>query len=177
VPATRTLSLRLVKHGIIGNCGSDASRRCGEGSESAADRVPLGGTAATPRALSGPGDAERVRLTMPATQRLRHAIMFWERLQARDRFEISMTTSAFTAVIKIRDANPYIFVSAVRAHAIKPGWRRPTPLLLAPQIAGRARPESPRSAPCAFRRNGPFHGAARGRTDRRRLKKRRCAPG
>ncbi|HYV39282.1 MAG TPA: YdeI/OmpD-associated family protein [Gemmataceae bacterium] len=56
--------------------------------------------------------------------------MFWERLQVRDRFEIAMTTSAFIAVIKIRDANPYIFVSAVRANAIKPGWRKPLPVLV-----------------------------------------------
>jgi hypothetical protein len=57
--------------------------------------------------------------------------MFWEqRLQARDRFENSMTTSAFTAVIKIRGANPFIFVSAVRANVIKPGWRKPLPVLV-----------------------------------------------
>src|SRR5260221_8351476 len=41
-----------------------------------------------------------------------------------------MTTSAFTAVIKIRDANPYVFVSAVRANALKPGWRKPLPVLV-----------------------------------------------
>ena len=56
--------------------------------------------------------------------------MFFERLQARYWLEISMTTSAFTAVIKIRNGNPYIPVNAVRANAIKPGWRRPLPVLV-----------------------------------------------
>jgi hypothetical protein len=38
--------------------------------------------------------------------------------------------SAFTAVIKIRGVNPYILVSAVRANTVKPGWRRPIPVLV-----------------------------------------------
>jgi hypothetical protein len=40
-----------------------------------------------------------------------------------------MTTS-FSAVIKIRGVNPFILVSASRANAIKPGWRKPLPILL-----------------------------------------------
>jgi hypothetical protein len=38
--------------------------------------------------------------------------------------------TAFTAVIEIRNGNPYILVSAVRANTIKPGWRRPIPILV-----------------------------------------------
>ena len=38
--------------------------------------------------------------------------------------------TGFTAVIKIRDANPFILVSASRANAIKPGWRKPLPVLV-----------------------------------------------
>ncbi len=41
-----------------------------------------------------------------------------------------MTTSAFSAVIKIRGVNPFVLVSASRANAIKPGWRRPLPVLV-----------------------------------------------
>jgi hypothetical protein len=41
-----------------------------------------------------------------------------------------MTTSSFTAVIEIRGVNPFILVSASRANAIKPGWRRPLPVLM-----------------------------------------------
>ena len=37
---------------------------------------------------------------------------------------------SFSAVIKIRESNPYIAVSAARANAVKPGWRRPLPVLL-----------------------------------------------
>ena len=39
-------------------------------------------------------------------------------------------TTGFTAVIKIRGVNPYILVSAPRAKAIKPGWRKPLPVLV-----------------------------------------------
>jgi hypothetical protein len=38
--------------------------------------------------------------------------------------------TAFAAVIEIRNANPYILVSAVRASTIKPGRRRPIPVLV-----------------------------------------------
>jgi bacteriocin resistance YdeI/OmpD-like protein/uncharacterized protein DUF1905 len=41
-----------------------------------------------------------------------------------------MTYSVFTAVIKIRDVNPFILVSALRANAVKPGWRKPLPVLV-----------------------------------------------
>jgi hypothetical protein len=39
-------------------------------------------------------------------------------------------TTAFTAIIKIRGGNPFILVSASRANAIKPGWRKPLPVLV-----------------------------------------------
>jgi hypothetical protein len=48
----------------------------------------------------------------------------------RARVGISMTTSVFTAVIKIRDISPFILVSALRANAIKPSWRKPLPVLV-----------------------------------------------
>jgi Domain of unknown function (DUF1905)/Bacteriocin-protection, YdeI or OmpD-Associated len=38
--------------------------------------------------------------------------------------------TAFTAVIGIRNGNPYILVGAVRANTIRPGWRRPVPVLV-----------------------------------------------
>jgi hypothetical protein len=41
-----------------------------------------------------------------------------------------MTTSTFTAVIKIRGINPFIPVSASRANTIKKGWRKPLPVLM-----------------------------------------------
>ena len=39
-------------------------------------------------------------------------------------------TTGFAGVIKIRGVNPYILVSAARAKAIKPGWRKPLPVLV-----------------------------------------------
>lgn len=48
--------------------------------------------------------------------------------QAHVGSEMFMTT--FTAAIKIRGINPFILVSAVRANAIKPGWRKPLPVLV-----------------------------------------------
>jgi hypothetical protein len=39
-----------------------------------------------------------------------------------------MPNSTFTATIKIRGINPYVLVSAPRANAIKPGWRKPLPV-------------------------------------------------
>ncbi|HEV8066121.1 MAG TPA: YdeI/OmpD-associated family protein [Planctomycetaceae bacterium] len=41
-----------------------------------------------------------------------------------------MPTASFTAVIKIRGINPFILVSASRAKGIKPGWRKPLPVLV-----------------------------------------------
>ena len=41
-----------------------------------------------------------------------------------------MTTSTFLAAIEIRGINPFIRVSSTRAHAIKPGWRKPLPVLV-----------------------------------------------
>ena len=38
--------------------------------------------------------------------------------------------TGFSAVIKIRGVNPFILVSASRANAIKPGWRKPLPVLV-----------------------------------------------
>ncbi len=50
-----------------------------------------------------------------------------------------MSTSTFTATIKIRGINPYVLVSARRAKAIKPGWRKPLPVCV--RINGK--PEKP----------------------------------
>ena len=36
----------------------------------------------------------------------------------------------FTSLIKIRDGNPYILVTATQARSIKPGWRKPLPVLV-----------------------------------------------
>jgi hypothetical protein len=41
-----------------------------------------------------------------------------------------MATLSFTAAIKIRGINPFILVSAARANTIKPGWRKPLPVLV-----------------------------------------------
>jgi hypothetical protein len=41
-----------------------------------------------------------------------------------------MTTSSFTAIIKIRGVNPFMLVSTLRANDIKPGWRKPLPVLV-----------------------------------------------
>jgi hypothetical protein len=38
--------------------------------------------------------------------------------------------TAFAAVMKLRDSNPYVLVSAVRANTIKSDWRRPMPVLV-----------------------------------------------
>ncbi len=37
---------------------------------------------------------------------------------------------SFPALIKIRGVNPFILVSARRAKAVKPGWRKPLPVLV-----------------------------------------------
>jgi Bacteriocin-protection, YdeI or OmpD-Associated/Domain of unknown function (DUF1905) len=41
-----------------------------------------------------------------------------------------VATLGFTAIIRIRGINPFILVSAARANAVKPGWRRPLPVLV-----------------------------------------------
>jgi bacteriocin resistance YdeI/OmpD-like protein/uncharacterized protein DUF1905 len=41
-----------------------------------------------------------------------------------------MAEQRFTSVIRIRGINPYIAISASRAKALKPGWRRPLPVLV-----------------------------------------------
>jgi hypothetical protein len=38
--------------------------------------------------------------------------------------------TTFTAIIKIRGVNPFILITARRAQAIKPGWRKPLPVLV-----------------------------------------------
>jgi hypothetical protein len=43
--------------------------------------------------------------------------------------QFSMATS-FSGIIKIRGINPFVLVSASRAHAIKPGWRKALPVLV-----------------------------------------------
>ena len=39
-------------------------------------------------------------------------------------------TTGFSAVINIRGINPFILVRASHANAIKPGWRKPLPVLV-----------------------------------------------
>jgi Bacteriocin-protection, YdeI or OmpD-Associated/Domain of unknown function (DUF1905) len=41
-----------------------------------------------------------------------------------------MPRASFTAVIKIRGINPLVLVNASRANTIKPGWRKPLPVLV-----------------------------------------------
>jgi hypothetical protein len=41
-----------------------------------------------------------------------------------------MTTLDFNAVIAIRGVNPFVLVSASRANSIRPGWRKPLPVLV-----------------------------------------------
>src|SRR2546426_5455470 len=41
-----------------------------------------------------------------------------------------MAVLRFRSLIKIREPNPYILVSTARAKAIKPGWRKPLPVLV-----------------------------------------------
>jgi hypothetical protein len=41
-----------------------------------------------------------------------------------------MPTSRFVAEIKILNANPFVYVSPARATSIKPGWRKPLPVLV-----------------------------------------------
>jgi hypothetical protein len=48
-----------------------------------------------------------------------------------------MRTISFTAIIEIRNINPFILVSALRANAIKPGWRKPLPVLVLVRINGK----------------------------------------
>src|SRR5579871_3870285 len=49
--------------------------------------------------------------------------------EGRCRSETTMSVSVqFPAIIRIRGINPYVLVSARRAQAIKPGWRKPLPV-------------------------------------------------
>src|SRR3989442_5601355 len=41
-----------------------------------------------------------------------------------------MAVLRFTSLIKLREPNPYILVTATQAKSIKPGWRRPFPVLV-----------------------------------------------
>ena len=46
------------------------------------------------------------------------------------RWSISCRSRAFPLTIKIFNGNPFVYVSPARAAAIKPGWRRPLPVLV-----------------------------------------------
>jgi hypothetical protein len=52
---------------------------------------------------------------------------------------MSRSSSAFTSVVKIRGINPFISVGASRVARLKPGWRRPLPVLV--RINGRPKGE------------------------------------
>jgi len=41
-----------------------------------------------------------------------------------------MAALRFTSVIKIREPNPYILITASQAKSLKPGWRKPLPVLV-----------------------------------------------
>jgi hypothetical protein len=56
---------------------------------------------------------------------------------------MNMATLLFNTVINIQGVNPYVLVSAKRASKLKPGWRKPMPLLV--KINGK--PEKSRSTP------------------------------
>ena len=49
-----------------------------------------------------------------------------------------MAALRFRAKMLIRDGNPYVPVTAARARALKPAWRRPMPVLV--QVNGKPRP-------------------------------------
>jgi hypothetical protein len=46
-----------------------------------------------------------------------------------------MSELSFVAPIKVFNGNPYVYISAARARAIKPGWRKPLPVLI--RISGK----------------------------------------
>ena len=50
-----------------------------------------------------------------------------------------MTTLNFTSVIKLQNINPYLLVSAARAKALMPGWRKPLPV----RVRINGKPETP----------------------------------
>jgi uncharacterized protein DUF1905/bacteriocin resistance YdeI/OmpD-like protein len=62
-------------------------------------------------------------------------------------------TIAFRAVIKIRGVNPFLLVSAARAKAIKPGCRKPLPVLV--RVDGK--PENPQRTNLMPVGNGCFY--------------------
>ena len=49
-----------------------------------------------------------------------------------------MATLRFRAKMLIRDANPYVLISAARATALRPDWKRPMPVLVT--LDGRPKP-------------------------------------
>jgi len=51
-----------------------------------------------------------------------------------------MPIHQFRASIKIFNGNPYVYVSAARARAIKPGWRKPLPVLVRVNGEPKAKP-------------------------------------
>jgi len=67
----------------------------------------------------------------------------------------------FSAVIRIYNGNPYVAVTARRANRLKPGWRRPLPVLV--RIDGK--PDPPWRINMMPRGDGSFylylHGAVR----------------
>lgn len=72
-----------------------------------------------------------------------------------------MTTLRFSSVIKLNNINPYIHVSAARATALKPGWRKPLPVL----VRINAKPDKPWRINMMPMGNGSFylylHGTVR----------------
>lgn len=50
-----------------------------------------------------------------------------------------MATVRFTSTIQLHGINPYVLVTAARAHTLRPGWRKPLPVLI--RVNGK--PEEP----------------------------------
>ena len=51
---------------------------------------------------------------------------------------MAKTTEQFTGIIKLLGVNPYVVVSRTRAQRLKPGWRKPMPVLV--QVNGQPEP-------------------------------------
>src|SRR5579872_3393075 len=64
-----------------------------------------------------------------------------------------MPTLRFTSQIKIIGVNPYVTVTAARAKKLKPGWRKPMPVLV--RINGK--PEKPWRINMMPKGNGSFY--------------------
>ena len=72
-----------------------------------------------------------------------------------------MTISHFRGLIKIHGINPYVLVSAKRAAELKPGWRKPIPVL----VRINEKPDEPWRINMLPVGDGSFQIASRGHAD------------